>query len=250
MCAPPIHFNGAIWGGLCEVPGFIVLQWPRLGCPSHLGQSLLPAPGGGRMHPSITPTAAACSCSRLGPSSVVCNAARDGLDSTRKKGAERNVSVLPGSLRWQQAGGDRDAHPLVLSLLERAGLAVVWLGDKVLRECIITDDVLFTISPPSLLGQGMEKPPGLCWIPLSFTPKAITPWWAAALHVVGWGPTVTGWPQSSPQVHVRRAGQWVQLQKPHPWEERQSSSVALQFAWLQLAWVARMVDWCFQSQLS
>lgn len=78
------------------------------------------------MRPSITPMAGACSCSRLGPGPVVCNAARDGWAPARKRRAERNASVLPGLLRWQQAGGDRDAHLLVLPLL--SVLVWQWFG--------------------------------------------------------------------------------------------------------------------------
>lgn len=64
---------------------------------------------------------------------------------------------------------------------------------------------------------------------------------------VGRGPNVRSWPEPSLQVCPSGAGNRVQLQKPHPWEGHQSSSMAPQLAWL-LAWVDGMEGWYFQTQ--
>lgn len=106
-----------------------------------------------------------------------------------------------------------------------AGLAPVWQGFQRAYDCRRCS---------SLPGQEMEKPSGLCWITLSFTPKTVTPWWAAACkwwagtlwsgasHGPHRGPSEEGWAAGSPP------------EAPSLGECR-SSSVAPHFVWLCLA---------------
>lgn len=98
----PIHFNGMILGGLCEVPGYCVgslytdgqglamrILLGRVSCLLQEDEECVPP----------SPHGWTLLMLQAQPVSEVCNPARDVWDPARKRGAARNVSVFPSSLR-------------------------------------------------------------------------------------------------------------------------------------------------------